>query len=74
MKLKQKWNGSNDYSWKWCFYFVITWKLLYEGVGGGGGVSRWGHGMSKFSAGGGTPPILPSRENLLDVNKDSGTK
>ena len=41
---------------------------------GGGGISRWEDGMSKFSAGGGTPPILPSRENLLDVNKDSGTK
>ena len=30
-KLKLKWNRSNDCSWKWCFYWVITWKLLFRG-------------------------------------------
>ena len=75
MKLKQKWNGSNDYSWKWFFYFVITWKLLYEGVaGGGGGISRWEDGMSNFQLVEELPPSSPVGKTLLDVNKDSGTK
>ena len=30
IKLKQKCSGSNDYSYK-CFYWVITWKLLFSG-------------------------------------------
>ena len=41
MRLKQKWNRNNDYSEKCCFYWVITWKLLFSRrdwllVGGGG--------------------------------------
>ena len=75
MKLKQKWNGSNDYSWKWFFYFVITWKLLYEGVGGGGEVflgerMEW----ANFQLVEELPPSSPVGKTLLDVNKDSGTK
>ena len=34
-KLKQKWCRSNDYSSKCCFYWVITWKLLFSGGGEG---------------------------------------
>ena len=50
MKLNQKWSKNNDYSWKCCFYWVITWKLLLSGGSGfwggidfcweGGGKSR----------------------------------
>ena len=33
MKLKQKWYKSNDCSWKWRFYWVLTWKFLFgEGI------------------------------------------
>ena len=74
MKLKQKWNGSNDYSWKWCFYFVITWKLLYEGVGGGEGFLGEGMEWANFQLVEELPPSSPVGKTLLDVNKDSGTK
>ena len=30
MKLRQKWYRSNEYSWRWRFYWVITWKLLFS--------------------------------------------
>ena len=33
MKLKQKLSRNNDCSWKCCFYWVITWKLLFSGGG-----------------------------------------
>ena len=39
--------------------FLLTSKLL----GGGGGGGWEGGRMNKFSADGGTPPPLPSREN-----------
>ena len=63
MKLKQKWNRSTYYSQKCCFYWVITWKLIFRGWGGE--VSRWGggEGMSKFLTGGmgdSPPPHPPS--------------
>ena len=46
MKLKQKWSRSNDYSQKCCFYWVITWKLLFSSgelaLGWGGGeITIW---------------------------------
>ena len=34
MKLKQKWYSSNDYSKKWHFYWVVTWKVLFSEGGG----------------------------------------
>ena len=44
MRLKQKWNRNNDYWQKCCFYWVITWELLFRrGLtfgGGGGGAER----------------------------------
>ena len=36
----------------------------------GRGGSRWGEGVSKFLAGGGTPPISPSRGNPVLFQED----
>ena len=33
MRLEQKWNRDYGCSWKCCFYWVITWKLLFIGRG-----------------------------------------
>ena len=37
MRLEQKWNRDYGCSWKCCFYWVITWKLLLVELG----VGRW---------------------------------
>ena len=49
MKLKQKWYRRNDYSKKWHFYWVITWKFLFSG---GGGIDFWLGGNKNFVGGG----------------------
>ena len=65
MKLKQKWYMSNDYNWKCCFYWLITWKLLFSVRG----IKIWwvgsllGRGVSKFLDGGRESPHPSSREN-----------
>ena len=57
MKLKQKWYSSNDYSEKWSFYGVVTWKLLFSG----GGINfRWG---KKILVGESTGRIFLGGEN-----------
>ena len=52
---------------KMMFLFCCNLKVVIWGGEGGGGEGflgeGWRDGMSKFSAGGGTPPILRSREN-----------
>ena len=69
-KLKLKWNRSNDCSWKWCFYWVITWKLLFRGginlwwqksTRGGIFLGGWEWADFQLVGGGGSPS--PSREN-----------
>ena len=30
-EVKKQWYNSNDHSYKWCLYWVITWKLLFDG-------------------------------------------
>ena len=39
-EIKTRWSKSNNYSWEGCFYWVITWKLMFSG--------------SKFTFGGGS--------------------
>ena len=43
MKLKKKWYRSNDYSQKWRFYWVITWKFLFSG-----GIDFWWEGTKNL--------------------------
>ena len=62
MKLKQKWSRRIDYSKKCCFYWVITWKLLFRG---GGEVDFWWGEWEHFlTNGGGTPPNPPVGKTL----------
>ena len=74
-KRKIKWYRSNDYSSKWSFHWVITWKLLVSGriknwgdknlvVMGRGerGGSRWGNEQI-FGYWGNSSSYHPSREN-----------
>ena len=76
MKLKQKLSRNNDCSWKCCFYWVITWKLLFSGGGreltlvGGESTDRGmflgGGNEQIFDWWGVTCPITSSRENPRD--------
>ena len=66
-KLKQ-WHRRNDYSWKWSFFWVIAWKLLFSegrqkfgGAGGGGSTER---GDSRRLS-----PIPPVGKTLWSVLK-----
>ena len=87
MKLKQKWYMSNDYSYKCCFYWVITWKLLFSGwelTFSRGGIKIWWGGVywggifpgavgwANLWLMGGTPPFPPVGKTLKWVRGGEG--